>query len=1368
MADQPSPPHRPSRRTVVTRGSTLLAGFGLGAVLPASAGAAVRTATPSAAPSAAASAGSGPVELAGHRPVRASSQDYAPTPAGFVTDALPGRGVRGTGWRAEAGDPQWIEVDLEADCRVDRVRLTFEADASDPVFTPPSSGNPRSGTTGEEILSSYATEFTVETSRDRAAWSSVYRTTAGTGGTVDIPLPKPVTARWVRMTSRRRSSPLPLGLNGFEVYGTAPHPRPAATGWTDWGTHHGAAPRLTVADDGTVPLESGWTLTLDDWAGGEGPTLSKSGVDTSRWLPATVPGTVLASLVEQGKLPDPVAGLNNLRVPEALSRHSWWYRRAFALPKGLRTGAGRHVWLEFDGVNHKAEIWLNGHTVGEVVSPFARSAHDVSDFLAAEGDNALAVRIAPQPVPGSPGDKGPAGEAWVDAGANTMNRNSPTYLASSGWDWMPAVRDRAAGIWNHVRLRSTGHLVIGDPRVDTVLPALPDLSVAELTVTVPVRNADTRDHEATVAAAFGDVRVSRTVTVPAGTSLDVVFTPGAFAALRVKNPDLWWPNGLGEPTLHELTLTVRSGGAESDRRTTHFGMRQFGYAYDTPLKFTPSSDAYTQSVPLGARRARYVRVRCLSRATGWGSSLWTLSVLDSARPGTDLALHAPATASSQDEDGHGPANATDGDAGTRWSSAFADDQWIRVDLGSTQSFDRVDLTWEQAYALTFVVQVSEDGEQWSDAASVDNTAVPLPFNTADASLRVTDFEARTARYVRLSCGIRNTSWGNSLWAFAVVDSAAPGTDLALRRKTTASSAEDGHAAEHATDGNPGTRWSSAYEDHQWIQVDLGAPRRFDRVAVVWEQAYPKTYTVQTSDDGETWSDVTTVSNTPDPLKISVNGVRVLVRGGNWGWDELLRRMPAERMDAAVRMHRAMNFTMIRNWVASSNREEFYAACDRHGILVWNDFPNAWSMDPPDHEAFVSAARDTVLRYRLHPSVAVWCGANEGNPPAAIDQGMRGAVEDQAPGILYQNNSAGGIVNGGGPYGYVEPERYFDPSTYGTKDFGFHTEIGMPVVSTAESLRAMIGEDGPEWPIGKAWYHHDWSERGNQAPQNYRAAIEKRLGTARDLDDFSRKAQFVNYENFRAMFEAWNAHLWDNASGLMLWMSHPAWHSTVWQTYDYDFDVNGAYFGCRTACEPLHVQADPVNWQVIAVNHSRAALKDARVTAETYDLSGRRIASARQARLDVAPAASAKAFTVPPGDDLPDLHLLRLTLTGAGGEVLSRNTYWRSRTPESLRGLDQVRARLSASLSHASREGERRRATATVRNRGTAVAAMVRLSLLDQDGARILPTLYDDNYLWLLPGETRTVALSWPASAQPSGRTRLRVEGYNTPPVTVRG
>lgn len=186
MPDQSGPPRSPSRRTVVAAGTTLLAGFGLGGVLPAPAAAAA----PSAAPEGAPSRGSSPGELARYRPVTASSTAYAPTVGSFVVDRLATPGVEGSGWRAEDGDPQWIAVDLQSVCEVTQVRLVFEADASTPVFTPPTEGNPHSGTTGKEVQSSYALVFVLETSLDNEAWSTAYRTTAGTGGVVNIQLPR--------------------------------------------------------------------------------------------------------------------------------------------------------------------------------------------------------------------------------------------------------------------------------------------------------------------------------------------------------------------------------------------------------------------------------------------------------------------------------------------------------------------------------------------------------------------------------------------------------------------------------------------------------------------------------------------------------------------------------------------------------------------------------------------------------------------------------------------------------------------------------------------------------------------------------------------------------------------------------------------------------------------------------------------------------------------------------------------------------------------------------------------------------------------------------------------------------------------------
>ncbi len=139
-----------------------------------------------------------------------SSTAYAPTPGSFVVDRLTSPGVRGSGWRAGAGDPQWISIDLQAACEVTSVRLGVEGDASDPVFTPPTTGNPADGTTGKEIQSSYSVDYVVEASTDHTSWTSVHRTTAGTGGVVNIQPPRPVTARWIRLTSNRRSNPNPL------------------------------------------------------------------------------------------------------------------------------------------------------------------------------------------------------------------------------------------------------------------------------------------------------------------------------------------------------------------------------------------------------------------------------------------------------------------------------------------------------------------------------------------------------------------------------------------------------------------------------------------------------------------------------------------------------------------------------------------------------------------------------------------------------------------------------------------------------------------------------------------------------------------------------------------------------------------------------------------------------------------------------------------------------------------------------------------------------------------------------------------------------------------------------------------------------
>ncbi|WP_316756391.1 discoidin domain-containing protein [Streptomyces herbicida] len=212
----------------------------------------------------------------------------------------------------------------------------------------------------------------------------------------------------------------------------------------------------------------------------------------------------------------------------------------------------------------------------------------------------------------------------------------------------------------------------------------------------------------------------------------------------------------------------------------------------------------------------------------------------------DLARGKATTTSSTETSAFPASYATDGSPATRWSSAYSNDQWLAVDLGSPQYLGRARLNWETAYGKDYDIQTSPDGSAWTTVASrrglsgpgVDNLVLTHPV---------------TARYVRMRGITRGTGWGYSLWAFEV---RAP-ADQALRRPTSASSTEtSAFPASYATDGLPSTRWSSAYTNDQWLAVDLGAsPQTYGSARLTWEAAYGKDYDIQTSPDGSAWTTV---------------------------------------------------------------------------------------------------------------------------------------------------------------------------------------------------------------------------------------------------------------------------------------------------------------------------------------------------------------------------------------------------------------------------------------------------------------------------------------------------------------------------------
>ncbi len=336
------------------------------------------------------------------------------------------------------------------------------------------------------------------------------------------------------------------------------------------------------------------------------------------------------------------------------------------------------------------------------------------------------------------------------------------------------------------------------------------------------------------------------------------------------------------------------------------------------------------------------------------------------------------------------------------------------------------------------------------------------------------------------------------------------------------------------------------------------------------------------------------------LQISVNGQKVLCKGGNWGMPDAMLRWTEEDFDTAVKLHKDMNLTMIRTWHGTADFDAFYDACDKYGILVFEDFwLNGWTV-PEDTEMFMANVDDKVKRLRNRACIAVWCGENEAVPPAPLNHQIPASVNEYDGTRLYIAASNEDPVSGGVTYAVQEPAWYFSQAA------GFTTEIGSTCVPTIESMRRMMKESDL-WPVGNdMWQWHDYNAGiGNKATEKYTATVNGRYGQTSNAEEFCEQAQLLNLETFKAMFEAWNDKLWDDCSGVLLWMTSPAWPSTIWQTYDYYWDPTGAYFGVKSASEPVHVQWNSFTGSIKAINNTAEDLKGVTVEAEVYNLDGTR-------------------------------------------------------------------------------------------------------------------------------------------------------------------
>ena len=338
-----------------------------------------------------------------------------------------------------------------------------------------------------------------------------------------------------------------------------------------------------------------WKMCRIDHAG-QGESISQPGFNDANWMNARIPATVLTNLVENGILPDPYFSDNN-RLTKGLipdinevgrGYYTYWFRTEFDIPASYE---GKTVWLHPEGINYRAEFWVNGHLFSTLTGMFRDDDIDITEFANIGGRNALAVLVYPVDFPGRPGKKtwGAPGE-YNNGGDGNIGLNS-TMLMSVGWDFTfwDAVRDRNTGIWRSISLYSTGGITARHPFVRSTL-AHPGYDAADLTVSVELgsRYVDSpKTHKAKVVGEItGPGIEARTfekeVELYREETREVCFTAGEFGGLHIDNPALWWPLGKGDHPLYTLNIKVYDDDILSDCTSTTFGIREVVATRDTP------------------------------------------------------------------------------------------------------------------------------------------------------------------------------------------------------------------------------------------------------------------------------------------------------------------------------------------------------------------------------------------------------------------------------------------------------------------------------------------------------------------------------------------------------------------------------------------------------------------------------------------------------------------------------------------------------------------------------------------------------------------------------------------------------------------
>jgi mannosylglycoprotein endo-beta-mannosidase len=489
----------------------------------------------------------------------------------------------------------------------------------------------------------------------------------------------------------------------------------------------------------------------------------------------------------------------------------------------------------------------------------------------------------------------------------------------------------------------------------------------------------------------------------------------------------------------------------------------------------------------------------------------------------------------------------------------------------------------------------------------------------------------------------------------------------------------------------------------------------------------------------------------------INGQKIFIRGGNWIASDALLRLSRERYDSEVKMHAEMNMNMIRVWGGSmTERPEFYDACDKYGILVWQDLwitgdiYGRWSDTdktdlqtvkrnyPFNHTLFIESAVDQIKMLRNHPSLFMWCGGDKIPPPDDINLELKDSVFPLYDGTRYYldestsenlfKKSTGEIADG--PYSIQEPYSFF-------RQLAFNPETGSVGLPEIESLRKMLDTTDLIAPrnnsieysivedINTVWEYHKYLGYGD---------FIERYGSVKSFEDFCLKAQLNNYEQYRSLQEGFNAGMWNRYSGMLVWKSQNPWTALRGQLYDIFLYQNAGFYGYKHASQPLHVQLNLDDTTLCVINSTPKERKDLSAKTVIYNMHGKILSSKAVSLTVLANSVTDTMELFFPKDEGP-LYFVKMTLSNTNtNSLLDENLYWISTIRGDYSKLNEL---AEAEISVLVNRPSNNRASVEIRNNGMETSFFMKGVIKElETGEQVLPVYMEDNYFTLFPGERK--------------------------------